>query len=417
MINFLFFQEVLLSFFVGALLGMERQYSKKKISLGMRTFSLTSILATISVIIGKEMGFGNWISIIGFFTVIFFSASLYMEDFRKKRKRGFTTNISLIISYLLGIMIAYGFFIESVFLSVLVVIILFSKEKLHEITKHLNEKEVGDLLEFIILLGIIYPLLPKTIEVIGVTVPLMEMWLLVILISIINFSAFILSRKVSSKKEVEMLSFLGGLISAVATTSTLSHIFNNRGKRGIEVIAGGFLIMASASTIRNLIIILATYPKTIAILGIPFSFLIVFLALLGVKEIRKAKVPRIKIESPFNVSEGVKLVVVIFIIYLILNSVGIKAGTGLLITFALISGLINTTATAISLASMASTAIITMPEMAVAMIIAQFGGYLSQMGVLALFKQPKVIKKTYKPVIISSIIALAITTIIITSVI
>ena len=408
MADIVFFQEILLSFFVGALLGMERQYSKKKLSLGMRTFSLTSILATLTVIIGSAMNFGNWINLIGLLTVIIFSVSLYLEDFRKKRKRGFTTNISLIIAYLLGTMIAYNLKLEAVFLSIIVVIILFSKEKLHEIMKHLTEKEVGDLLEFLILLGIIYPLLPKTIELFHMTIPLMEMWLLVLLISMINFAAFILSRKVSSRQEIELLSFLGGLISAVATMTTLITIFKNKGKKGVKAISGGFLIMASSSTIRNLAIILVIYPKALMLIGIPLSFLIIFLTLIGAVEIKKLKMPEIKIESPFNVIEGVKLVSIIFIIYLILSAIGIKTNANVLILFALISGLINTTATAISLASMASSAIITLPEMAIAMIIAQLGGYLAQMGLLAMFKQTKAIQKVYKKVLILTIIALAI---------
>ena len=408
MADIIFFQEILLSFFVGALLGMERQYSKKKISLGMRTFSLTSILATLTVILGSAMNFGNWINLIGLLTVVIFSVSLYLEDFRKKRKRGFTTNISLIISYLLGTMIAYNLKLEAVFLSIIVVIILFSKEKLHEITKHLTEKEVGDLLEFLILLGIIYPLLPKTIELFHMTIPLMEMWLLVILISVINFAAFILSRKVSSKQEIEMLSFLGGLISAVATMTTLITIFKNKGKKGVKAISGGFLIMASSSTIRNLAIIFVIYPKALTLIGIPLSFLIIFLTLIGAVEIKNLKMPKIKIESPFNVIEGVKLVSIIFIIYLILSAIGIKTNANVLILFALISGLINTTATAISLASMASSAIITLPEMTIAVIIAQLGGYLAQMGLLAMFKQTKAIQKVYKKVLILTTIALAI---------
>ena len=408
MADIVFFQEILLSFFVGALLGMERQYSKKKLSLGMRTFSLTSILATLTVIIGSAMNFGNWINLIGLLTVIIFSVSLYLEDFRKKRKRGFTTNISLIIAYLLGTMIAYNLKLEAVFLSIIVVIILFSKEKLHEIMKHLTEKEVGDLLEFLILLGIIYPLLPKTIELFHMTIPLMEMWLLVLLISMINFAAFILSRKVSSRQEIELLSFLGGLISAVATMTTLITIFKNKGKKGVKAISGGFLIMASSSTIRNLAIIFVIYPKALMLIGIPLSFLIIFLTLIGAVEIKKLKMPEIKIESPFNVMEGVKLVSIIFIIYLILSAIGIKTNANVLILFALISGLINTTATAISLASMASSAIITLPEMTIAMIIAQLGGYLAQMGLLAMFKQTKAIQKVYKKVLILTIIALAI---------
>ncbi len=412
--EFLFLQEILLSFFVGALLGLERQYSKKSISLGLRTFSLTSIFATLTVIIQQQIGLENWLNIIGFIVTITFAIFLYLEDFRKKRKRGFTTNISFIITYLLGTMIAYGMWLESVFLSILVVIILFSKEKLHQITRHLTEKEVGDLLEFLILLGIVYPLLPKTFNLYGLSIPLNEMWLLVILISLINFVAFILSRKMGSKKEVEILSFLGGLISAVATMDTIVNIFKKRRLGEAKTIAGSFLIMASSSTVRNLIIILAMYPKTIMYIGLPFVFLIVALALAGVSKITKTKVPLIKIESPFNVIEGIKLVTVIFIIYVIMTAVGVKTNAGVLIVFALISGLINTTATAISLTSMAATSIITLPEMAIAMVIAQFGGYISQLGILALFKKIKAIENVYKETIALAATALAITIIVVT---
>ena len=172
--------------------------------------------------------------------------------------------------------------------------------------------------------------------------------------------------------------------------------------------------MASSSTIRNLIVMLVMLPKTIMYIGLPFTFLILALALLGVRKIKKTRVPLIRIESPFNVIEGIKLVTVIFIIYVIMTAVGVKTNAGVLVLFALVSGIINTTATAISLTSMAATSIITLPEMAIAMIIAQFGGYLSQMGILALFKKIRVIENVWKETIALAVTALAMTIIVVT---
>ena len=400
----IFLDRIAIALLVGALLGFEREYAKKKI-VGLRTFSLTSLAGALLVMLSASMLGDYLLVVLGFCFISAIGAIYYYFGAMHEKESGFTTSMALIISYLLGVLVGFSYFTEAIFLSITVAIILFSKQKLHDLVDRLTEKEMADILEFLVVLGIIYPLIPAQTTLLGVNIPLMTMWILVVTISVINFIAFVSSKYLSSKREVEALSFLGGLISSSATLIELTQICKKE-KKLFNVLGGGFLILSAASIIRNFIIVALTAPAIIALLGIPVLMAAGITLLLGFKKIEvKGSYPKLQIGSPFNVAQGVKLAVAIFVLYFALNFIGTSGYSQFIFLFAFIGGFVETSAMMISLTSMFVEGTIGAPVLALSVLIAQAGGYLANIMLFYALGGKHVIKENVNQLLIGIIIA------------
>lgn len=373
MIDEIFLQKIILSVLIGALIGLEREYTKKQVVVGIRTFSLVSLVGSLSVILSQIVK-EPVIVYISMGYVCFFSALLFATNARRGAHIGLTTSIALIISFLLGVMVGYGFFVEAVFLTIGITIILFTRERLHNLVKHLTEQEVGDLLEFLVLLGIIYPIIPQNVVLAGISIPLMVLWELVLLISLLNFVAFISARFLKEKYEIGLLGFLGGIISSTATIGSLLSTYAHR-KNMTSSIISGINITYAGSFFRNFILLAILMPSSVQYAGLPFAAAIILLLIFGYFGLRK-KGAHVHITSPFNVPRAVKLGIAVFLMFIAIEFTN-QISFGLLFLASFIGGIAHGGAVAVSLANTN-----VMPEIAsVALFIACVGGIIGDFAV------------------------------------
>ena len=356
-----FLQQVILAIFIGALLGMEREYHKHQEIVCLRTFALVSLLGAVSVMLSGDVLFGQNVSLVGLVFVSLFALALYINGLARQKGKGFTTNIALIIAYIFGVMVGHGLMVEAVFLSVVVAIILFSREKLHNIVGDLNQKEVGDLLEFLVLLGIVYPIIPETITFYGVTLPLLTIWLLVVLVSVINFVAFISARFLSGSYQVELISFFGGLINSRAATLTLSSLYRERPKR-LPLILAGFFTLSAALVLKCFVLVAAGAPEIVPFTLLPFVFMGASFVAFAYSVMRhlmhaKHKLKPIRVESPFNVGLALKLGGGVLVLFLVLELAGLL-GLGAFLITSFVGGMLSSTATCISLGGLVSSGVV-----------------------------------------------------------
>ncbi|MFH0986859.1 MAG: DUF4010 domain-containing protein [Candidatus Micrarchaeota archaeon] len=406
MLDQLFLQQIVLSIFVGALLGLEREFTRKQRIIGIRTFALVSLLGLLMVKLSVDF-FNNYLlCYIGFAIVCFFALGLYYNATKQGVRTGFTTNIAFIISYLFGMMIGFDYMAEAVFLGVIVAVILYSKDRLHTMVEHLDEKEVLDLLEFLILLGVVYPILPEKIAVLGISIPLFTLWLLVVIMSIINFAAFIGSRYTSARNEIAAISFLGGLVSSTATTFSLSNLYR-KNKKMKEVISGGLLLANSSSMLRNMLLIMIPFPAILYYLGpavaAAFTVFIIFSYFSFKKGGKRGK---LCIKSPFNVAYGVKLAVIVIMLYSVMEMFPITHSE-FIILFAFLGGFLDTSAVTITLITLATQGL-ALPVVAISAVLSQMGGFISNLFFARISGMGVVVRKDLPCFVIASALLIAI---------
>ncbi len=341
--SFLF--KIFVSMAIGAVIGLERAYSKKQFFVGIRTFSLISIFGFLS-------GFIPFLFYFGFLSISALLILLYHINFKSTKRIGLTTIISFILCYSLGYLVYLGHVQESIFCCVLITLILWLKEKTRDLVQNIKKEDIKDFLEFLILLGFIYPILPEKVSFFGITIPVFEVYSIVILLTIINFVAYLMTKKLDSKQEVSIIGFFGGLIDSTSTTFSLSKLVKKE-----NLLIGGALLATSGMAIRNLIIATYTLSKldfVILLTTLSTIMLLIPIALILISK-NKSKDTDIEVESPFGVKKAIKIGSYIFTFIILINFAQLYLkNTGFFDIFVFVSAFLSTTATTISVFSSVS---------------------------------------------------------------
>lgn len=128
---------VLLAIAMGGLIGLEREHEKKKpqVIAGVRTFPLTALSGVLFSFISSAVG----IRFIEVGVIIFGGFSLILAYLKYEIKTiGITTSVALFITFIIGVYIQQGYILEAGFVTIVVTILLLTKERLHRIARNLG---------------------------------------------------------------------------------------------------------------------------------------------------------------------------------------------------------------------------------------------------------------------------------------
>ena len=223
-----------------------------------RTFTFIGILGYILYIIDPEsmflfMGGGFVISI--FLGIhYFFKISVY-KDY------GLTTVIIALITYCMAPLIIT----QPAWLYILVVVtvLIFTelKETFTTLTEQIEKEEFITLAKFLIIAGIILPIVPNKPIVDYLSLTPYKIWFAVVIISSISYFSYLLKKFVFKKSGIIISGLLGGMYSSTATTIILakkskknSHLKNNYASAIIFATAMMYLRIAILMMIFNLVL-------------------------------------------------------------------------------------------------------------------------------------------------------------------
>jgi len=207
--------KILLSVIIGFIIGLQRElhnlYKNETDQAGARTFGLVSLIGYLS----------TFVNINPFYGIIILIAIGYYLNSKDKQKKGITTEISLITTYLLGILLSKNLEL-TIFIAVLVVVLLNMKGKLTNYETYISKKDLNAAVTFLLITFIVLPILPnKYIDKFNLINPY-ELWFFVVLLSGLSFLGYILN-KVWGNKGIYLAGLIGGLASSTATTITFSQ--------------------------------------------------------------------------------------------------------------------------------------------------------------------------------------------------
>jgi uncharacterized membrane protein (DUF4010 family) len=410
-IGIVFAEQIVLSLLIGALLGLEREYTKSQEIAGLRTFSLIALLGCLLGILSDPQ---LWVEVsgasplpsslpvYGFVGVGLLVLAMYVSNLFKFREIGLTTAISLLMVYVLGLFVSKAMFMESVFLAVIVTIVLFTKERLHQIVDNVTHKEMIDLLWFLVIIGLIYPFVPEQpIDFFSVALNLQSLWLLIVLMSVMNLIGFLGSRMLTTEASMALIGLLGGLISQKVSCASLSEAYKKT--KNLEMVSASFLMTNGSVLVRNLVLIGIIVPSLIKILAVPAIGGFVALAGIGYFKMKKAKKMLLQMESPFNVRKAVMLSLKLFSIFVVLDVLNLYFHQLFFFTVFL-GGIVSGASTIASIALLTAGNQITMMEAVMAFGIASVSELL--VGHITVFwfdKSRKVIKHSLIPNVVGAI--------------
>ncbi len=222
-----FFLTLLFSLLIGLEQRIHHEEESEKFLFGTdRTFTLIGIAGYMFYMMDPVsfkpyliagMVLGIWL------TVYYFFKMKNTGDF------GMTSIMTGLVVYALPPLIftQRKVLVLSIFVSILILIEI--KRHLKRLAEKFSEEEFLTLAKFIVLSGVVLPLLPREKLASWLPVSLYEIWLAVMVVSGISYVSYILRRFVFPHKGLLVSALLGGFYSSTATTFILSK--KSRGTR------------------------------------------------------------------------------------------------------------------------------------------------------------------------------------------
>jgi uncharacterized membrane protein (DUF4010 family) len=234
-----------------------------------------------------------------------------------------TTSVSMLVAYGVGALVAAGYTVEGVTVTVLSSLLLVLKRELHSFAWGLSREELRSATEFAILAFVVYPLLPPGSYDVGireltVAVEPRIIWLMVVTVAGIGIVNYAIVQTYGGRG-IAITGFFGGLASSTAVVGTmLDHVRQRPAASSYAVAA--ILLADAAMALRNLVITLAfTLQTTTGVLVeavLPLGAVIVGSVLVAAYTAEWREQVEMDLESPFSLRNalmfgGLFLVVVV----------------------------------------------------------------------------------------------------------
>lgn len=347
---------VLMSLAIGLILGLEREYDKLKDDsgyAGIRTFPIVTITGYMMGVLSTA--FSNWFLLLGMMAIILFLGIGQLVKTRGGVSLGMTTNLALIATFLLGVMVSQGLYRDSIATAVIMVTLLSLKTTFREIIRNITHQELFAFIKFAIIALLILPFLPNKDYGAGGLLNPFEIGSIVVIVSFLNFFGYFLVKFVGSRKGILLTSILGGIISSTAVAWNYAAKSKENPELSSEYSAG--IIIASAIMYPRLVLLAVIFnPAIISELAVPSILLTLICIVPAILFMRKNKnseqeaATKIDLGNPLNMMNALSFTAIyIVILYAVYYGNEFFGESGLYYS-GIIAGLADTTAITISMA-------------------------------------------------------------------
>jgi uncharacterized membrane protein (DUF4010 family) len=270
-----------LAFFV----GLEREEHKQREPAyafgGVRTFPLVALLSyALARLSGPELV--PWV--VGFAVVGGFMLLAYRHKLRGDPPAGMTTEMSALVTYLVGGLVARDQYWIAATLGIVAVLLLELKKGLEGLTRHVASNEIVTVAKFLVLSVVVLPIVPDR-DFTRFHVDPFRVWLVVVVVSAISFASYVLQRLLKERVGVLLSGILGGLYSSTATTVALSRQAKTESRP--DLYAGAILTASGVMYLRLIVLLLLFNPALGASLAPAFGALAVVGCVVGWLEARR----------------------------------------------------------------------------------------------------------------------------------
>jgi uncharacterized membrane protein (DUF4010 family) len=263
--------KIVLVLFLSFLIGLEREEHKAAGGSysfgGVRTFPLIGLIGySIALISGAQL----LPLTIGFLVIAGFLLLSYWHKLSSTEAAGVTSEMSGLTTFLVGALVCYGHFWIATTLSVASLLLLDLKVALEELAVRIAPQEILTFAKFLLLAGVILPVLPNQ-EFSRFHFNPFKTWLVVVAVSTISYGSYVLQKITKGKGGVVLAALLGGAYSSTVTTVVMAR--RAAREQHPHLFAGGILIASGVMYLR-LVVLLALFSRQLmSLLALPFLVL------------------------------------------------------------------------------------------------------------------------------------------------
>lgn len=347
---------LLISTGIGLILGLEREFDKQKIDkgfAGIRTFPIVTILGFM--LGNMTETFTPWIVITGLGTFIIFLGIERIPKIGQENVTGTTTNLALIATLILGLMVSEKLYRDAVATAVIIVTLLSLKTTFKSFIKNITSEELSAFIKFAVIALLILPFLPNKKFGPNGLLNAFDIGTIIVIVSFLNFIGYFLVKYVGSRKGILLTAILGGLISSTAVTWNYALRTKENPTLSKEYSAG--IVIASAVMFPRLLLLAYIFNfKIVLYLIVPFTLLALIClipAILFIKKDTENAATTIQLGNPLNILNALGFgLIYVIILFAVFYGNSYLGESGLYYS-SIIAGLADTTAITISMAKFA----------------------------------------------------------------
>lgn len=339
---------------LGLLIGIERERRKGegpgRSAAGVRTFALASLLGAISIHVG-----GPWALLATSTGVAVLIALAYARD--RGDDPGVTTEVALLAAPLIGALSMADIVLAGV-IGVSVAVVLAAKTSVHRFVKGtLSEQEVNDGLVFAIATVVVWPQLPvRAMGPFGALNP-HAIWLFVILVLAIGAGGHVLARIMGPRYGLPLAGLASGFVSSTATIGAMGTHASKTPADLKAATAGAALSTVSTYVQLGVLLAVSSRPALSAMTLPLLAGGLVALLYGTALTVRALKSPLSDRTSPgraFSVTSAAALAATLAVMMVVSAWLRDGFGEAGIVLGAAVGGLVDTHASALSVASLAA---------------------------------------------------------------
>jgi len=352
---FILLQKLAVAILIGLLIGLEREHARPKddkIFAGVRTTPLIALLGFTAGLIASFTSYWVYFIIFAGFASLVTVSHVFSA---KTGRLGGTSEVAILIVFLLGTIVYYNFIILAAIIAVVVTLFLTLKFQLHRFVGKVSEEDLYATLKLAIITVIILPLLPdKTYGPFDVLNPRL-IWYMVILVGGISFVGYILIKVFGEGKGISITGLLGGMVSSTAVAFSLSRKSKENASLSPNF-AVGILLASTIMYPRVFIVVLILNSSLLTSLWIPlliFTIAGFIVSLVMSKKFTNEKHDQIELKNPFRLKSAAFFGVIFGIVIFAAKAGQFYLGSGGIYAASALAGITSVDAIVLSLAKLA----------------------------------------------------------------
>ncbi len=406
--------QLLVSSGLGAFIGLQfrknaeqGKYTKTSVA-GLRTCIILCLFGWITTLLSQH--YESMIILSTAFVAALIGIS-YWYSIHKLKKPGITSELLLMMVFLMGILVGINQINLAVILTIIMSIVSTGKGYLYQVSDKFNQIEIIDTVKFAIIIFLILPILPnRSLDAWGIFNPA-EVWTMVILVSGIGFVGYMASKFIKKKSSIIVTGLVGGLISSTAVTTNMA-LQSKKQENMIDYYAISILLGSGMMYARVLLATAVINPELCRSLVVPLGAMILFTALSSLIMWKRSKesTPKLKqeleVETPLSLIPAFKFSLIYVAILALITFANQYLGSKGIYISALFSGIADVDAITLSLSQLSSELSISSSAALIGITIAVISNTWVKILYVAFIGSNKLLKKVSATLAISALIGM-----------
>ena len=237
-------------------LSQRKLHDEHKLFGTDRTFTFIGILGYLLLIADPVM---KRLFLAGGFAIVSILTVYYIYKIKHFTEFGITTIITAFLTYCIPLMLHTQPLWLSLLVFVTIIVFTELKETLTSVSEKVDRHEFVTFSKFLIMAGLILPVLPNQPLIPGFPITPFKVWLAVVVISSISYISYLLKKFIFKDAGIILSGILGGLYSSTATTVVLARKIKELEHGRYKYISA--IILATAMMYFRILVLVLIFNK------------------------------------------------------------------------------------------------------------------------------------------------------------